>query len=348
MIPFVLLFTLLILAAVEMLSRREDLRRLRVSFSVDTNLSEPGETVTLRYTVANESPLPFLYAGLTLRLDSAFTLKEDEDFFRRYVKEDFAGVRVNRRLSLGPRSRVCGKIRFSVNKRGLYEVGKFYLECGDFLGLKPTVRSGDIALRVIFTAALCDAPPIRALGGYLGSVSVRRFLYDDPSIVLGYRDYSGREPMKQISWNQTAKAGRLIVKQNDFTLDQTAEVIVNIDPTFPRLMEKCLSLTATVCRMLENKKIPYAMRSNGDLFSITQGLGESHLFFIQRRIGLSRLTGYTGFENLIESCVRQRKSSAAFIIITPALDDRCRGAIARLERYADQAPIVLCAKEEEP
>jgi uncharacterized protein (DUF58 family) len=75
-------------------------------------------------------------------------------------------------------------------------------------------------------------------------------------MVQGYRDYSGREPLKQISWNQSAKAGRLIVRQNDYTADHAAVVIVNIDPTSRRLMEQCLSMTSTVCRMLEQQKVP--------------------------------------------------------------------------------------------
>ena len=60
MIPAVLLFTVLILILLEIASRRADLRNLRISFSLDTNLAEPGETVTLRYTVRNSSIFPLL------------------------------------------------------------------------------------------------------------------------------------------------------------------------------------------------------------------------------------------------------------------------------------------------
>ena len=100
-------------------------------------------------------------------------------------------------------------------------------------------------------------------------------------MVLGYRDYSGREPLKQISWNQSAKVGRLIVRQNDFTTDRAAVIIVNIDPTSRKLMEHCLSMTSSVCQLLEREKIPYSMMSNGDLRTLTEGLGASHLFFIR-------------------------------------------------------------------
>ncbi len=346
MIPFVLLFTALAVGLVEFLSRREGLRHLQVHFRLDTDLVEPGETATLRYTVQNAGRFPLLYAGLTLSLDGAFSLREDKAFLDRYVTEDFTGIRVDHRFFLGSGRRFSGRLRFSLPKRGLYDLGRYYLEAGDFLGLKPALRSGEIGGRVICTAPVRALPPLQALGGTVGAVSVRRFLFDDPCMVLGYRPYSGREPMKQIAWKQTAKAGSLIVRQNDFTADFSAEVLVNMDPTRPALMERCLSWTASVCRELEKRKVPYSLRSNGDLRDVPLGLGTGHLFLIQKRLGLSGLTGYTGFTLLLEDCLRLGREACTRIIITPVLDNSIRRAVDRLERHADFKPLVLCAEED--
>ena len=346
MIPAVLLLTLIFLALLEIASRRADLRNLYAHFSIDTKLSEPGEIITLRYTVRNNSLFPILYAGLTLRLDTVFSPEENEDFMQKHAVSDFAGTLISHNFYLAPKRQFTGKLRFSIRQRGVYDLGRYYLEFGDFLGLKPRVLSDDIGIRLICTAAPCDTPSIKALGGELGAVSVRRFLYDDPIMVLGYRDYSGREPLKQISWNQSAKTGRMIVRQHDFTTDRAAVVVVNIDPTSRRLMEHCLSLTSSVCKLLEKEQIPYAMLSNGDLQSLTEGLGANHLFFIQRRIGLSRHTGYTGFASVIDDCLRRKKHSCTHIIITPSLDESTQAAINRLARHIDQEPIVLCAEKD--
>ena len=345
MIPAVLGLTVLLLALFEIASRRLDLRNLYIRFSLDTKLSEPGEIVTLRYTVRNTSVFPILYAGLSLRLDTDFSPEEDAEFMKKHAVSDFTGTRISYHFSLGPKRQLSGKLRFSVRRRGLYDLGKYYLEFGDFMGLKPRVISGEIGHRIICTAAPCPVPAIQALGGELGAVSVRRFLFDDPTLVLGYRDYTGREPQKQISWNQSAKSGRLIVRQHDFTTDRSALVVVNVDPTSRRLMEQCLSMVSSVCRLLEQEKIPYAMLSNGDLHSLAEGLGSSHLFSIQRRIGLSGLTGYTGFPSLIEKCLRRKKPGCTHIVITPSLDDGIRACIRRLARYTDREPFVLCAEE---
>ena len=46
------------------------------------------------------------------------------------------------------------------------------------------------------------------LSGFLGDVSVRRFIYEDPVLTTGFREYTGREPMKHISWTQSARGPR--------------------------------------------------------------------------------------------------------------------------------------------
>ena len=345
MIPFVIFFSILLLALIELLSRREDLRHLHISFELDSRLVEPGEEICLRYTVRNTSRWPLLYAGLTLRLDPVFLVCEDEEWMRRHATVDFTGTRIDHHFYLLGNRKFSGKLRFSVKERGLHDFGRYYLESGDFLGLRPVLRDGPVDLRIICTAQTCEAPHFETLGGELGNVSVHRFILDDPSLVMGYREYSGREPMKQISWNQTAKAGHLMVRQNDFTTDRIAEVIVNMDPTHAPWMERCLSLTRTVCERLEAEKVPYALQSNGDLFSLPEGLGKGHLFFIQRRLGLSRLTGYTGFASLIDRCILQRQMSCTYIIITPSTDDAFEAALSRLRRYTDREPIVLCGGE---
>ena len=345
MIPVVVLLTVLFLVLIEIASRRTDLRNLSVRFSLDRKLTEPGETVTLRYTVLNTSRFPFLFVGLSILLDSSFRLEEDEHFLQLHTRTDYAGTRISHNFFLAPQRRFSGKLRFSVCQRGVYDLGKYYMEFGDFLGLKPRLITGEMNARIICTAETCQLSPIQVLGGELGSVSVRRFLYDDPTMVLGYREYSGREPMKQISWNQSAKSGRLIVRQNDFTTDRAAVVLVNIDPTSRRLMEHCLVLANSVCKFLEQEKIPYAMWSNGDLRSITEGLGESHLFFIQRQIGLSRHTEYLRFSSVIEKCLRRKKHGCTHIIITPSLDGSIRSAISLLARHTDFDPVILCAED---
>ncbi len=345
MIVFVLVCTLILIAVLELLSRREDVRRLRVTFSADMDLVEPGETFTLRYTVVNTSRLPMLYVGFGLLLDEAVSVREDEEWKERHVARSFTGTSVDFRFYLLPRRRFSGKVRLSLTKRGVVDLGRCYVETDDLLGLASTVRSLDIGIKVVCTAPRAPLEELATLGGFLGNVSVRRFIHEDPAMLLGYRDYTGREPMKQISWFQTAKAGRLTVRVLDHTVEQNVTLVVNMEAAAARVSERCLALTRTVCEQLEARKVPYALYSNGDLQSLREGLGRGHLFFVLRRIGLSRLAGYRSFSDLVNHCITHRRGADSYIVITPALTAAGEQALRRLQSYSDAKLCVLLGEE---
>lgn len=339
---FVIVCTLLLLALFELLSRREELRHLHVEFHADSTLTEPDEPVTLRYTVHNTSRFPLLYVGLSLQLDPELQLREDESFHGRFASRDFLGTRVEHHFYLGPWRKFSGKLRVSIRQRGVYELGRYYLESGDFLGLRPVVRSGETGVRVVCTARQRELPELDTLGGYLGDISVRRFILDDPSMLRGYREYSGREPMKQISWLQSAKAGQLIVRQNDYTVDRNVSVFMNMESAPLPALERCMELLRSVCEQLEAQGVPYGLYCNGDVFSIREGLGRSHLFAIQRRIGLSRLGAFYGFSTLVDGYVRHPRENSSCIIITPVRSAAVEAALPRLRRCCGREPTLLC------
>ena len=343
MIVFVIVCSLALIAVLERLSRRDDLRRIVVTFRADMELVEPGEVLTLRYTVHNTSRLPLMYVGLGLQLTDAVTVEEDPP--PRRMSRDITGTRVEHRLYLLPGHRFYGKLRLSVKRRGEVELGKYYLETGDLLGLSPSVRSRKIGIRVICTAPPCEQEELHPLGGFLGDVSVRRFIHEDPCLLTGYREYTGREPMKQISWTQTARVGRLMVRQYDYTVDRNVMVVLNMEVTHRRIMERCLSLTRTVCEQLEERRIPYALCTNGDLTSLEEGLGRNHLFFILRGIGLAVPVGFRSFPDLVDDCLARRRMNCSYIVVTPRLNPEGEAALERLRAASDQEPFVLCGEE---
>ncbi len=345
MIIFVMVCTLLLLALFELASRRESLRHLHLEFSIDSKLIEPDEAVTLRYTVYNTSRWPVLCANLSLQLDPEVLVCEDEDWMRVHAVRDYLGTRIDHHFYLPPYRKFSGKVRISFRQRGVYELGRYYLERGDFMGLHPVVVSGFPEIRVVCTARRRELPELETLGGYLGDIPVQRFIMDDPSMLKGYREYTGREPMKQISWMQTAKTGQLIVRQNDFTVDRNVSILVNMEFAPLPQLERCMELLRSVCEELEEQRIPYALYSNGDVFSLNEGLGRHHVFFIQRRIGLSRLGSFYGFGLLTDQYLRRQRENGSCIIITPSLSPAVEAALPKLRRCLGREPYLLLGGE---
>ena len=341
MITLIIFLLVLIILVIEGISVWGNKRSLQVEFDADTTLVEPGEAATLYYTVRNPYRLPVLYVGFSLFLSPEVTVREGKEFCRLHVSSTDTGTRVEHKFFLPGRREFRGKMHFSLSRRGPHDLGKCYVETGDFLGIFPVLREDRITKRIVCTSDKCSADELEFPGGEIGDISVRRFIIDDPTMLLGYRDYTGREPMKQISWNQTAKVGKLMVRQNDYTTDRVAVVLVNMYTSQRQLLESCLKIVRTVCEQLEDAKIPYEMMSNGDLLSVPEGIGREHLFFILRKIGLSRLSGYNTFGSLVERCVRRRRSNCCHIIITPAAEAEIRGQIDYLGSHVDSRPVVI-------
>ncbi len=348
MIEFVLIFTLILLAVAEHLSRRDDLRELSAQFSLDSTLTEPDETVLLRFSVRNASRWPVLYARLTLQIDPGVRICEDESWLHRHASYDRMGTQIRFHFFLLPGKNFSGRMRVSCGKRGLYQIGRYYLIRGDYMGLSPVLNSGDTGLRLVCTAKRCPLSKPETLGGVMGEVPIRRFILDDPCMLRGYREYTGHEPMKQISWMQTAKTGQLTVRQNDFIVDRNVSILVNMEAAPEAAQEHSLELLRSVCEELEAQRVPYALFTNGDVFSLKEGLGRDHVLYIQRRIGMSRLATYFDFPQLVDRYVFRPRENSSCIVITPTLSGYVKAALPRLQRCTGREPLLLCGGEEEP
>lgn len=155
---------------------------------------------------------------------------------------------------------------FSLPKRGVYRGGRYFIETGDFLGFRSYVRSEKLSSKITVMPRKCeDEQVIRALGGYIGDISVRRFIIKDPILNICFREYTGHEPMKMISWPQSVRAGKLMVKNNDYTVDMNVAIVLNMYTGSNAEKEKCLEIVRTVCEQIEANRVPYSFFCNGDI-----------------------------------------------------------------------------------
>ena len=343
MILFVVFGVIVIFGVLEILSLKFSEKAVHTHIETDLSLCAPDEEITLKYSITNSSFLPFIYVGISIYFGEGVKVYPPEKDGQKWkLLNDFSGLHVEQRMHLLPHGKRTGRVRFSIKNRGVFTVGQHYVEEGDYLGIKTAVRTEYGASRIICTAkAWEDEPEFRPLGGLLGDVSVMRFIHEDPCLIVGYRDYTGREPMKQISWYQSAKTGRLTVKQQDHTAQADVAVLLNMEGGNRQALEQCLSLTRSVCEKLEAQKIPYIFRSNGDLWDVAEGVGRSHLFPILRSIGLSRLSCYTPFSALADRCIREGNSNRTYIIIS---DAEISAAINKLQSYSEHRVILLNVK----
>ena len=352
-----ILYILLVLVcalALQLWNVERSLKQLRYENELDRELAEPGQVLTLSSTVRNTGLLPVFCLNLMEPLPEQLRPEEDEAWRRKHLKTTAFGLSCSEQLWLLPHRRYTRRFHFSLPERGSYHLGKYYLTAGDFLGVTAGYRNGALPKKVVVMPRRWEEPGLAlTLGGYLGEISVRRFLFEDPVLTMGVREYTGSEPLKQISWKQTAKTGVLQVKNYDYTVDANVTVLLNLDGSHAE-RERCCSMARTVCEILERRRVPYEFFGNGDLFGpkgeqqwFPEGLGSQHFRTLMYALGQSRGVVYFSFSRMVERCIRRRRRSRGYIVISPRLGERDREALRSLRRCSETEPCLLTADAEE-
>ena len=99
MIWIILLSVLCTAAVLEYFSIRYAMKRLQLEFRTDLALSEPGETVTLSFTIRNTSRFPQLYISASVYFEDGLRICESEDFMAKYVEKNAANIFKRRYIS---------------------------------------------------------------------------------------------------------------------------------------------------------------------------------------------------------------------------------------------------------
>lgn len=350
----IVMLAVVLLAVLNHFWAPESLKKLKLHGCSDKRLVEPGEIVTWTAVVENHSSLPVLFARLWQHFPADAQITGDPKWIESHRTVSFQQWHTEERMSLMPHRQCARSVSFSFEKRGAYSVGNYRLSAGDLLGVSEIGRNGTGHEIVVMPHRSDNAGAIQALGGFLGDISVRRFILEDPILTVGFRDYTGREPMKAISWTRTAMTGSLQVKQYDHTAEQIVVVLLNVEGGTGEILEECFRLTRTVCETLERKKISYAFRTNGNLpgpvgkvFSLAEGLGSTHLSTVLYGLGKADDTCFQSFRYLVRQTLNQRKNHEAYIVITPPLNEEGRSAVRQLEGAIGSGVCMLTAEARE-
>lgn len=345
MSAFVIFGVLAALILMEYLSVGARAEKLSFRCTADRELTEPGGVVTVTAYVTNSSALPRLFVRVWLFFGEGVELREDRDWAARYRDRGYPSLCIRRKLSLMPHTTAVFKVRLSFSGRGVHGLGRYILESGDFLGLRTLQNAGRMEPELVVTAHRAEGiEEALPLSGFLGDHSVRRLLYEDPTLIVGTRDYSGREPMRSISWTQTAIRGKLMVRTYDHTAEPSAVILADLGGNQEE-KEAVLALTRSACEGLQQANVPYALFSDGDLFKTDTGLGQAHLDYILERIGRARPTEFLSFRELTERCLEERGSATDWILIVPGRSEEIEGCLQRIEEHSGGCAMILFGED---
>ena len=157
-----------------------------------------GDEVPVRLTVHNRGLLPVPW----LELSESVPLPLQSGRFQRQA------------LSLGAHEEWHHTYKLGCRRRGFYHVGPLTVQTGDLLGLE-----GRAQLRVEASPMIVypRVVPLTDLGlptrSPLVALPAKSPLFEDPSRLMGVRDYRRGDSPRRIHWPATARTGALVVKQ---------------------------------------------------------------------------------------------------------------------------------------
>ena len=341
-----LIVILLLAALLEYLSLRGGLSCVDADFVLAKKRTEPDEAVELTVRIGNTGRLPISYGAYSLAFPLSASLPDGVD---RRNERDHIAVRDVFRL-WGRRS-VARSLRFSLAKRGVYTVAGKELARGDFLGVQLMTDRFDTRRTILVYPRRLESSALnQALGSYSGLLSAERWLIRDPVLTLSVREYTGREPMREISWSQTARRGALTVREFDCTRSLDCRVLLSVHGLTgadDELLDRCCGAVRTICETLLEAGVEAQLHTNASLSgyarrpysSVTAAQGqEDDLLEVLARVDPAACSGAC---ELAEACLDSLTGAAACVLVVPHDDAEARAALALLNERSGMGALLV-------
>lgn len=215
-------------------------KRLSYKASLEKKEVVEGDSVELTEELNNEKglPLPFVKTEIVAPdcLDFGTGKVSKENLC--YIPSVF---------SLKGNERCIRKRKIKCTRRGVFEIGSTSLYGGDLFGLGGFSLLTEQHEKLTVLPAPLDTKDFYPSSRLLyGDIQVRRFFAEDPFLISGAHEYTGREPMNSIFWSGTARTGRIMALNKDHTTCSRVLILL----TFQRRADLVAAATNAVCEVL--------------------------------------------------------------------------------------------------
>lgn len=260
--------------------------------------TESGVPVVLETTITNHSRLPLFQLTISEPLPQYIVLKampdadtpkgadDREELTTLVERGGVLGIDILNRLKrlevrsnryemksslfIGGKQRVRRKTLIEFPLRGVYTFYESEVWNGDFIGLHSSrILKGNRSEIVVYPPRLQNREKIDSVLDYIGEQMHDFTMYEDTLSTRSYRDYLPTDPMKYISWKQSAKRQSLIVKEFDRICDEAVSIVLDISyrytgdrDKYRSYLEYCFSAARTLAEELHNSGTSFLFATN--------------------------------------------------------------------------------------
>jgi uncharacterized protein (DUF58 family) len=301
-----------------------------------------GETVTVRLEVVNRGwlPVPWVKIHESLPVELAVP-----NFFSRAV-------------ALPPKGKTAVEYLLRGNKRGYYRIGPLYLQSGDLMGLEETrERLGAPDHLTVYPRIVpiqrCPIPSFSPIG----VLRINQPLFEDPTRVVGKRDYQAGDSQRRIDWKASAAVGKLQVRQYEPAISLEVAIFLNLCAEDFEVRgridaaELAVVTAASLAAYVSGKRQPVGLETNGQdplepdsqIHSVPVRKGTGHMMLMMEKLARIQLTDGESFANLLRERGAALSWGTTQLVITGTPDALLFDELLRARRRGLRSIVFLTA-----
>jgi uncharacterized protein (DUF58 family) len=342
-----------------MLWSRWSLRRVRYERILPEDHVFPGDRAELSLRITNDKPLPLTWIETTERFAPGLVAVDEPEF--RAGTTSSPGIS-EWRTSVRGHERVTRRYALACDERGLYEIGGARLRSGDPLGLFVDERNEERRAHVTVyprTVPIGDLalPARRPYGEDAGGSR----LFEDPSRIMGLRDYLPGDTLRRIDWKATARLGRLQSRVFDPSSSRHLLICLNTQTTVPmwagvvtELLERSITVAASIARDAYDARYSAGLLANGSFPESDRAIrippGRRAEQFIRILEALAVVTPFV-LEPLASMLDREEHGLAhgtTIAVVTALMTDDLAATVGRLARRGHSVVVLSTSGETWP
>jgi uncharacterized protein (DUF58 family) len=314
-----------------------------------------GETIQLTLEVRNQKLLPLTWLDIT-------------DLFPPDLPVDGGRIVSNRASNLGefrtfwmPGAFQRLRRQFTVHcaQRGYHAYGPATLNTGDGFGFFTRKARQTEQNYVIVYPRLYSVSDLRIPAkNPFGERGAKRSLFEDPLRTVGVRQWHPSDSLRRVHWKATARYQEMLSRVYEASEEPQMLIFLNVatlprhwQGTVPELMERAISVAASLAAVCAGMRLPFGLIANGVLPGSDQPLrllpsrSPNQLLRI-----LECLAGITSYASLpIEEMLLQESPrlpwGATLIVVTAITHDDLLAAVLDLDEAGREVVLFTLAQE---
>jgi uncharacterized protein (DUF58 family) len=259
-------------------------------------------------------------------------------------------------ISLLSHERTKFTYQLHCRRRGYYRLGPLALWAGDLFGVAQEMEQRD---ELHFFTVYPKIIPLRHVTlpsqSPFGEIPSRRRIFEDPTRVIGVRDYTGSDSLRHINWKTTATVGRLQVKKYEPAISLETVLFLNLNSgeydlrSRTEASELAVVIAASIANHLVENRQKVGLTTNGldpltgeiKAATLPPRRGRSHLMKVLELLARVEASATFPFAELLRRESVMLSWGTTAIVITPNQTQDLLAGLLQLRRQGFQVVLVM-------